>query len=331
MKRVFIVWERYNRRAELFAQHLGAEVFYISYGQKGKRLHALMKYPAQALKTIFILRRERPSDIFVQNPPIFCALLVCLYSQLWRTQFVIDSHTGAFLSPAWRWSLGLHRWLSRRARVTVVHNVDQEQIVKRWGCRYSVLGFTPGDYPTGATCSLAGQFKIAVISTFVSDEPLAVIVNAAANIPEVCFYITGDSKRMPQSLLARKPENCHLTGYLTYEQYVGLLRGVDVVMDLTIQDHTLLMGGFEAVSVGKPLITSDWPVLKNYFSLGTVHIPNTVQGILEGVRRVQREQDVLQQGILCLREQLQVEWARGFSDLQHMLRADQPGIPEQSA
>ncbi len=244
---------------------------------------------------------------------------------------MIDSHTGAFLLPVWRWSLGLHRRLSRRARVTIVHNVDQEEIVKRWGCRYSVLGYIPGDYPTGTTRPLAGQFRIAVVSTFASDEPLAVIFDAAAGIPEVGFYITGDSRRIPRSLLARKPENCHLTGYLTYGQYVGLLRGADAVMDLTSQDHTLLQGGFEAVSVGKPLITSDWPVLKNYFSLGTVHIPNTAYGILEGVRRVQREQDVLQKGILCLREQLQVEWARGFSDFQDLLRADQPGSPEQPA
>ena len=322
MKRVFIVWDRYHRRAELLGQHLGAKVYYVSYGRKGKLLHALVKYPAQTLKTLLILLRERPNVIFVQNPPIFCALVVCLYSQLFRTRFVIDSHTGAFLSPNWRWSVGLHRWLSCWARVTIVHNEDQEQIVKRWGCRYLVLGFTPGDYPAGVPYPLEGQSKIAVVSTFADDEPLAVIFDAAACLPETGFYITGNSKHIPQSLLARKPANCHLTGYLTYEQYVGLLRGVDMVMDLTNQDHTLLMGGFEAVSLGKPFITSDWPVLRNYFSLGTVHVPNTVAGVLDGVRHLQREQQTLQQGILCLHKQLQAEWEKKVAELEHLLPED---------
>lgn len=74
--------------------------------------------------------------------------------------------------------------------------------------------------------------------------------------------------------------NCRLTGYLPYDRYVGLLRGVDVILDLTSQDHTLLMGAFEAVSLGTPLIVSDWPILRDYFSLGTVHVPNTVEGFV---------------------------------------------------
>jgi len=48
----------------------------------------------------------------------------------------------------------------------------------------------------------------------------------------------------------------------------------------------LLSGAFEAVSLGTPLIISDWPILRNYFSLGMVHIPNSVGGVCEGVRRL---------------------------------------------
>ena len=61
-----------------------------------------------------------------------------------------------------------------------------------------------------------------------------------------------------------KPDNCHLTGYIPYEQYVGLMRQVDTVIDLTDRDHTLLLGAFEAVSLGTPLIISDWPILREY-------------------------------------------------------------------
>lgn len=308
MERVFIVWARYHRRAEILADHLGARAYYISYGEQGVLLHTLVKYPLQAFRTWRVLRRECPSLILVQNPPIFCVLLVSLYCRLFGAQFVIDSHTGAFLSPSWRWSIGLHRLLSRRARVTIVHNKAQEEIVKYWGCHYCVIGFTPGDYPQGDHFPLGEEFNVAVISTFHRDEPLDVLFDAARCLRDVRFYITGNSKRIPQHLLKRKPDNCSLTGYLSNNQYVGLLRAVDVIMDLTNQNDTVLMGCFEAVSLGKPLITSDWPVLREYFSLGTVHVPNTVAGVIEGIYRSECEQEALQRGILVLRERLTAEW-----------------------
>jgi glycosyltransferase involved in cell wall biosynthesis len=338
MKITFIAWTRYHRRSELLAQHLGATIHYIQYWQPGKLLQvpvkyltqalkALVRYPVQTLRTWRVLRRERPDVVFAQNPPIFCVLVSFIYARRYGAQYVIDSHTGAFLSPKWRWSLELHRVLSRRALMTIVHNKSQEKIVNRWGCRYCVLAFTPGDYPAGEHFPFDGQFNVAVISTFEEDEPLDVVFEAAGRLPEVNFYVTGDSKRIAPRLIAKKPDNCRLTGYLSYDRYVGLLRGVDVVIDLTDQDHTLLMGGFEAVSLGKPLITSDWPVLKDYFSLGTVHIPNTVEGVCEGVRRARLGHDTLQRDILRLRDQLENEWRQKLEELQDLLRGQPPRKP----
>ncbi len=216
--------------------------------------------------------------------------------------------------------MGLHRMLSQKALLTIVHNESQEKIVRRWGCRYCVIAFTPGDYSCIEDFPIDGQFNVAVINTFGADEPLDVVFDAASRLADVNFYVTGNSKRIRQNLLAKKPGNCHLTGFLSYGQYVGLLQGADAVMDLTTRDHTLLMGGFEAVSLGTPLITSDWPVLKEYFFLGTVHVSNTVGGICEGVRRVQSERDVLRLEMQQLRDRLQREWEQKFKELQNLIR-----------
>lgn len=274
----------------------------------------------QARRTWRVLRQERPDVVFVQNPPIFCALVASLYARRYGARYVIDTHTGAFLSWKWRWLVGLHRLLSRGALTTIVHNNSQEKIAKRWGCRYLVMGFTPSNYAAGEHLPLNGQFNVAVISNFRKDEPLDVVFEAAGLLPEVSFCVTGDYKRIATSLLAKKPDNCCLTGFLPYERYVGLLCEVDAPMVLTTQDHTLLMGGFETVSLGTPLIVSHWPLLRDFFSLGTVHVPNTVEGICEGVRRAQREQAALQRDILILREQLRSEWEQQFAELRHSLR-----------
>jgi len=320
LKKAFVAWMHYHRRSDLLAQHLGATAYFIHYEPPGKILRVPIKYLVQGLRTWRALTHDRPDVVFVQNPPIFCVVVAFLYAQIYSARYVIDSHTGAFLSPKWRWSLGLHRLLSKRALATIVHNTSQEQIVKAWGCRYLVIGFTPGSYPPGEAFALDDRFNVAVVSSFLADEPIDLVFEAATRLPEVSFYVTGDSRRIPQSLLGRKPENCLLTGYLTYDRYVGLLRGVDAIMVLTTGNHTLLMGAFEAVSVGTPLIVSNWPVLRDYFSLGTVHVDNTVEGVCEGVRLAQADQARLKQEILALQVRLEDEWAQKLAELQRLLQ-----------
>ena len=331
MKITFISWERYHRRSELLAQHLGAKINFIQSGSRDRLLRGPVRYLVQGLvavarylvqgwQTWRVLTQDRPDVVLVQNPPIFGVLVASICARWHSAQYGIDSHSGAFLHPKWRWTLGLHRLLSRRALVTIVHNRSQEEIVKRWGCRYCVLAYTPGDYPTGGRFPLNGQYNVAVIYTGKEDEPLGVVFGAAGAVPEATFYVTGDSGRIDPTLLAQKPSNCHLTGYLPYEQYVSLLQGADVVLDLTTADHTLLMGAFEAVSLGTPLIVSNWPLLREYFCLGTLHVPNTVEAVCEGIRTAQRERAALRRDILLLREQLQTEWEQQFAELQRVLK-----------
>lgn len=318
-KTVFIAWQVHNRRSELLAQHLGASMYFVNFGQRGKLWQLPVRYPVQAWQTWRILLGARPDMIFVQNPPIFCVLIASIYARCYGAEYVIDSHTSTFISPGWRWSLGIHRLLSRGALTTIVTNHSLEQIVNGWGCRAFVLGFTPGYYPVGEAFPFTGQFNVAVVSSFEWDEPLEVLFEAARQLPLVRFYITGDSARCPANLLERKPDNCWLTGYLPYEQYIGLLRGAGVVMDLVSSDQTLLLGAFEAVSLGTPVIMSDWPVLRNYFPIGTVHVSNTVEGIRDGVRSAQCEQATLRRGVLRLRDQLEAEWTQKIAGLQNLM------------
>lgn len=326
MKSAFIAWMHYHRRTELLAQHLGATLHFIQYGESGRWLLTPFRYAMQAIQTWRVLRRERPTIVLVQNPPIFCALTASLYAQRHKAWYVIDSHTGAFVSRKWRWSLGLHRVLSSRALTTIVHNKSQEDIVKRWGCRYCVLAYTPGDYSFAEPFPLDGEFSVAVISSFGGDEPTDVVFEAASHLPDVDFFFTGNPNRLPQHGLAHKPENCHLLGYLPYSRYVGLLQAADVVLTLTTRDHTLLMGAFEAVAIGKPLITSNWAVLKDYFSLGTVHVANTVEGVCRGVRLAQDEHDALQQDMSKLRDLLENEWSQKFGEFRLLLQERQAKI-----
>jgi glycosyltransferase involved in cell wall biosynthesis len=269
---------------------------------------APLRYVVQAFLTLIILFRERPRAVFVQNPPIFAPLLAWIYCALTGSGLIIDSHTDALQSRIWKWSLPLHRFLSRRALTTIVTNDYLSQTVAQWGARTQIIVDVPSDLPTGRPYPTGYPFNIAMISSFAPDEPLDEVIEVACSLPEVGFYVTGDPvqgfKRLPASL----PPNLRLTGFLPDDEYYGLLRSVQAVMALTTEDHTMQRGACEAVWLSQPIITSDWPLLRQAFHKGTIHVDNTVEGIRSGVLQMRARYPQLASEILLLQEERRRQW-----------------------
>jgi hypothetical protein len=320
-KAMFLAWVNYHDRSAAFASQLGMPVHFISYGRRSRPLQLPWRYLRQSWQTIRLLLRHRPSVVLMQNPPILLPLLVYIYSRLRPTKYVIDSHTGAFLSPTWSWTLPVHRLVSRHAVTTIVTNRYLQSVVEGWGARASIIGYSPGEYPPGKPFPFPDGFNVVIISGFEWDEPLVEMFEAAAKMPDINFFVSGESSRADASLLRLKPANLTFTGYLPFEEYIGLLRGCHLIMDLTKVDHTLLMGGFEAVSLEVPLLTSDWQVLKDCFSLGTIHVPNTTDGIIQGLRQAQEKHVQLRGQMGELRKKLTDEWNAGLRQVQALLDA----------
>jgi len=260
---LFIAWIAYSRRSQLIADKLQMK-FYPIQSLKRRYFYAPLRYVLQTMRTLAILVREQPRLVFVQNPPIFAAMVVYVYAKLWRARYVIDSHTGALLAPWWKWSLPIHAFLSRRAITTIVTNQHLQALVDSWNAKSLVISDIPTAFPQGKSFSLAGEFNIAVINSFSPDEPLEEVLEAAANLPKVQFYVTGNPIRAKKSLFQNSPDNVEFTGFLPDEKYFSLLRAVQAVMTLTTDNHTMQRGACEAVWLGKPIITSDWPILKEY-------------------------------------------------------------------
>ena len=88
---------------------------------------------------------------------------------------------------------------------------------------------------------------------------------------------------------------------------------------LTTVDHTLQWGACEAVSLGKPVIISDWPFLRSYFHKGTVHVDNTEEGIYQGLLQMRRDLDRLGREVQELREERRLEWDLKYDELMAMI------------
>ena len=176
------------------------------------------------------------------------------------------------------------RPLARGAIVSLLCNEDAQQTLLKWDANYI---FLPDGLPdlsfTSGTVGSEGDARIAVISTFADDEPIAELFEAARLTQRVTFYLTGNPARAPKELLAHKPENVISTGFLRGSVYNGLLHNVDGIMILSKLPTTLSCGAFEALSVAKPTIVSDLPEQRRWFSSGFILVENTPEDIARGV------------------------------------------------
>lgn len=324
LKTLFIVWGAFqgSRRSEQIAKRFGINVDYVYFTTKRGLLYAPFKYAYQAIATLVLLARRRPDVVFIQNPPIFGALFVYLYGLVSGTKLIIDTHSGPLVYPHWRWALPLQRFLSRRALTTVLTNEHLAQEVASWKAHSFVLPDPPMTFEIPKPMNLQeSALNVVMVSVAYPDEPVAEMVEVAHALPEMDFYITGDFTDSVyfKDVVRNAPSNVHFTGFLR-DDYFALLEAVDVIVCLTTDDHTFLSGANEALWVGKPLITSDWPVLRSYFNKGTIHTDNTVSDIRESLLKIQAHYADFQAGILALQDERRREWHEKAEELLHLIQ-----------
>lgn len=313
-KSVFIVWYSFSLRAESMAAELGARVsFQYEVQLKGLWLTPL-RYLVQGWKTWRFLDQERPEIVLVQAPPVFAPLAVALWCWLRgknpatgrRARYVVDSHTAAFHHHHWRWSRPLLRFLSRRAVVTLVTDEEALNMLLSWKARglFLVNPIPTLSPPTGSIGS-QGELRVAVISVFSDNEPIEEVFGAARLLPEVTFYLTGDPERAPAELLAQKPENVNLTGFLKGGDYTGLLENVHGVVVLTKEQNDLSCAAYEALVMEKPIVSSNGREMRRFYTQGVVFVNNTPESIAEGIEQMLKEQERLTEEVIAMRSILE--------------------------
>jgi glycosyltransferase involved in cell wall biosynthesis len=269
---------------------------------------APLKYPRQFVATMGALVRQRARVVFVQSPPSFATWTAALYAMLARAALVIDMHSDAFERTVWTRPGMLNAIVVRRAGVTIVTAGHWAERVASLGGRPVVIPAVPTRLPVGEPPPMEG-FNVAVVATWASDEPVEAVFDAAALCPDVMFHMTGRPPDIDR-YSGRIPANVRLTGFLEETTYNGLLAHADAVMCLTTRDHTMQNGAAEALYLGTPIITSDWDILREYFSRGTIHVDNSADAIAAAVRRMQEEGPSYRAEVRALRGEIAERWRR---------------------
>jgi len=321
---VFITWYPYCRRSDALGEQLGAPSYLVHYLRFKSPALAPFKYVLQTLKSLWILTRERPDGVLVASPPVVAPLVIWMGSLLLGYRFIVDAHSGAFQHARWNWSLPLQRFLSRRAEATIVTNNHMANEVRSWGGRAELVQDLALNLDPAGARVRRDAFHVVFICTYSVDEPVDAVVEAARRLPGVQFSFTGDPSYAPRAFRDGLPPNVHLTGFIPDADYLALLRGADAILVLTLEDNTMQRGGYEAVSLEKPLITSRWPLLQEVFSRGTVHVDNSPQAIVDAVERIRRDPGTFGQEMRALRQSRAVVAAAQVARLSRLCQA--PGL-----
>lgn len=323
----FVAWTPIGGRQTEVAGALGGEaaVFY-RYGGAA-RWTVPLRYVVSAVETALYLVRRRPRAVIATNPPVFVGWIALAYARLARVPALLDSHPGGFGLQGDRLSARLqplHRRLVPRVAATLVTEERLAEQVRAWGGRPAVLHEAPPDWSAPAPRPQPGTpYTVLFVCVFQRDEPVAAVLEAARELPDVRFRITGDLRRRDPGLAAAAPPNVDWTGFLGSEDYRRALAAADAVLVLTTEPTSIVRGGYEAVWAQRPLLVSDSPSLRRVFPDG-VHVANDGDAIAAGVESVRARHAELAAVAPAARDRQQRRWEEQLADLETIIGGRTP-------
>lgn len=246
----------------------------------------VLRWIDQALQTMRLLHRRKPRILLVQNPSLALTTLVAHIRPLFGYCLVVDAHNEG-VRPFARTGR-IVSWLTRRllnlADVTIVTNDALAEDVGAAGGRALVLPDRLPEPELPIKLPAKGEEPlVAVISSFMADEPIDAIISAAGALPGVQFAFTGDARRF-RSGVGALPPNVRLTGYLAEPAFWKLLSRADVICDLTLKPDCLVCGAYEALAVAKPMVLSDNEATRLIFGSAAVLTGSDRESIAAAVR-----------------------------------------------
>jgi Glycosyl transferases group 1 len=318
---LFISWAPFCSRSDSIAKWVNGVSHMVYAGHWGSHpLTIFLKYLEQSCRTLAILFKARPRTVFVMTPPVIACFPVWIYCKLTNAQYVIDAHSGAFLDSRWKPLLFVHKFFSRHAAVTIVTGEYLYQFVQTWNATAMIVGDVPVCFAEPKPMQLDGKCNMTLVNTFTHDEPLELFVEAARKTPDIQFYVTGDARNADAKILRTKPDNLHFTGFLPNANYVGLLMASDAVICLTTLPHTMQRGAYEAVYLGKPVVTSNTELLRKAFNRGAVHVDNNIEDIVAGLCEMRKNLSSYQSEVQSLRREKLATWNTVVADLSSLIK-----------
>lgn len=310
-RRIWLAWER-QRRSETLAA-----VFRAAYLPLTSAAARPWKYFCLAFRTVLLLIRKRPTLVFVQNPSVVLACIVCALRGPLGYRVVMDRHSN--LKPhtrnskalIWRGFHTLSRYSNRAADLTIVTNEGIADLVRQDGGRAAILQDRLPDMESKAEFTTDAARSAVFICTFSDDEPVAEVMRAVAIAsPPTKLFVTGRPKLTGEleALLDAAKDRIVLTGFIPDAEYKALVASVDYAIVLTTAEDTLVCGAYEALACSKPVVLADTRALRDYFRRGTIFCLPVAADIARAMTEMNARYAEMQSDALSQRSWMSEDW-----------------------
>jgi len=289
---VFVSWIDFHGRSEGIARRLGIE----EWADGGGSGPLPVRYARLWAATWKYLRRVKPTEVIVMQPPVV-ALLAVRAAVGRNVRICGDLHTGTFYDPKWKWSTRLVMKLLKAPNISIVTNDALAVKVRELGSEAVVLhdlieSYQPADelgpFEDPALETLTERSYVLVPITYSYDEPLEELAAATHRTPGVTWVFTG---RAPASFVEQcDAANTVFPGFVSREEYLRLLAHANVLLAPTTEEDTMQRAGYEAMCAGKALVTSDTAVLREFFADAALTVPPQAARFASAVARAAEEQ-----------------------------------------
>ncbi|MFV8571122.1 glycosyltransferase [Marinobacter sp. SBS5] len=319
IKCIFVSWEKHTRSRSI-ARALDISIFEVIYDNR-----FFIRYICSALKTLCILRRERPDIVIFQNPSIVLAVFLVVYSFFVKLDLVMDAHNAAINPLEGRfWVLNkLSALLIAKVNLTIVTNELLVAAVKENNGRAFVLEDPiPKFVISECVKKSKGDFKkVVFVCSWAKDEPYMEVIEAARSLSskDIVLFVTGNPPKHVMKHLI--PDNLKLTGYLLEQDYVDLLAESNLIVDLTDRSDCLVCGGYEAAAVGTPCILSDNLCSSQTFSMGYLYSNNDSNSLKESIIYGVENEDRLRSDIERFRSEYEGKYDRKLESLKFLINS----------
>ena len=280
---MFLSWISFHGRSDGITRELGTRGFYIDGGE-GNRL---VRYIRQWRQTQRLLERERPQTILLMQPPVIALWSLLRYARSTGARIAGDLHTGVFDDPTWSWATRNTLKLLRKYGLAIVTNDALAETAEDIGCPTIVMHDRIEEWTRDLTAyddpklERIGSPSVLVPLAYAHDEPLDELLQAARETPDVQWVFTG---KAPEKIRAAAPSNVVFSGFVTNDDFLRLASRTDVTLAITMNENTMQRAGYESLSLGKNLVTSNTRVLREYFADATQIVEPTAPSLVAGVR-----------------------------------------------
>lgn len=310
MEGIWLTWEK-QRRNHGISSALNYKLYEIT--SKAPRL---LRYIVSSFLTIKLLVDLRPKVVCAQNPSIVLALLIVSLKPFFRYKAIIDAHNSGIFPSEGRSKIlmFISKRIQRSSDLVLVTNIYLKTHVETNGGKSFVLPDRLPEPKLPLRRELEGKVNVVYVCTFADDEPFLEAMRAAALLPEdIIIYVTGRYQRKLKNI--PNTRNLRMLGYIPEDQYWAFLASADIVMDLTLREHCLVCGAYEAISLSKPTILSKTGALQSYFRKGCAFAEPNADDIARVIVEVSRMIARYKADAGKLKSELSKDWNERLHDL----------------